>query len=90
MDWRTSWWLGTLQSRRAIQTCVIHFPGWSKGLDQSRYFVFPFPIQSQLKDERQVRPEIHVLFSPVAIKFNFEQRCRSRSGCENSTFNYFL
>ena len=28
--------------------------------------------ESQLKDERQVRPEIHVLFSPVAIKFNFE------------------
>jgi len=34
----------------------------------------------QLKDERQVRPEIHILFSPLAVKFDFEERCRSRSG----------
>ena len=33
---------------------------------------FQLPVQSQVKDERQVRPEIHLLFSPVAIKFNFE------------------
>jgi len=44
--------------------------------------VSAFPLQSQLKDDRQVRPEIHVLFSPVAIKFDFEQRRRFRSGCE--------
>jgi hypothetical protein len=49
-----------------------------------------FPVQSPLKDERKVRPEIQELFSLVAIKFNFEQRCPSRSRCENSTFNYFL
>jgi hypothetical protein len=28
-------------------------------------------VQSQLKDERQVRPEIHVHFSPVATDFAF-------------------
>ena len=33
---------------------------------------FQLRFQSQVKDERQVRPEIHLLFSPVAIKFNFE------------------
>jgi hypothetical protein len=49
-----------------------------------------FPVQSQLEDERQVRPEIHLLLSPVAIKFDLEERRRSRSGRENSTVNYFL
>jgi len=29
-------------------------------------------FQSQLKDDRQVRPEIRLLFSPVTIQFNFE------------------
>ena len=33
---------------------------------------FQLSVQSQVKDERQVWPEIHLLFSPVAIKFNFE------------------
>lgn len=27
---------------------------------------FQVPVQSQVKDERQVRPEIHLLFSSVA------------------------
>jgi hypothetical protein len=27
----------------------------------------------QLKDERQVRPEIHMLVSPLVIKFDFEE-----------------
>ena len=44
----------------------------------------------QLKDDRQVRPEIRALLSPVTIKFNFQQRCHSRLGRENATFNYFL
>jgi len=43
-----------------------------------------------LKDNWQVWPEIHVLSSLVAIEFNFEQKCRSRLGCENSTFNHLL
>jgi len=29
-------------------------------------------VQLQLKDDRQVRPEIRLFFSSVAIKFNFE------------------
>ena len=39
-----------------------------------------FSAHSQLKDERQVRPEIHAPFSPVFIKFNFEERCSPLSG----------
>jgi hypothetical protein len=34
-----------------------------------------------LKDERQLRPEIHMLFLSVAVKFTFEERRCSRSGC---------
>jgi hypothetical protein len=36
------------------------------------------PIQSQLKHDRQVGSEIHSFVSRLPIKFNFEQRCRSR------------
>jgi hypothetical protein len=39
-----------------------------------------FQPQSQLKDKRKVRPEIHTLFSLVAVKFNFEERYCSHSG----------
>jgi hypothetical protein len=45
---------------------VIRPPCATSGIE------FQVPVQSQVKDERQVRPEIHLLFSPVAIKFNFE------------------
>ena len=38
-----------------------------------------FLAESQLKDERQVRPEIHMLVSPFVVKFDFEGRCYSRS-----------
>jgi hypothetical protein len=47
------------------------------------------PVELQLKDYRQVRSEIHMLFSPVTVKFNFEQRWGSRSGFENSAFQLF-
>jgi len=47
-------------------------------------------VKSQLKDEGQMRPEIHLLVSTHTVEFNFEQRYRSRLGSENSTFNYFL
>jgi hypothetical protein len=39
-----------------------------------------FPAQSQLKDERKVRPKIHMLLSLVAVKFNFEKGCCPHSG----------
>jgi hypothetical protein len=45
---------------------------------------------SHSEDDWQVRPEIHVLLPPVAVKFNFQQRSCSRSGRENSALNYFL
>jgi hypothetical protein len=38
-----------------------------------------FLAQSQVKDERQVRPEIHMPVSPLVVKFDFEERCCSRS-----------
>jgi len=36
-------------------------------------------VRSQPKDERQIGPEIDVLVSTHAVKFNFEQRGRSYS-----------
>ena len=49
---------------------------------------FTFLIDSHLKDERHLGPEIDVLVSTLALKFNFSQRYRSRSTGENSIFNY--
>jgi hypothetical protein len=71
-----------LENRRAKE--VIHessLPGITSGL---RFIRPESPaktigrrtsfVSSQLKDERQVRPEIRKLFAPVAVERNLQER----------------
>ena len=41
-----------------------------------------------MKKNRQLWPEIHLLSSPPAIKFNFEERSLSHSSCQDSVFDH--
>jgi len=64
---------------------ITRFGDWDPLLD-----LLEEAVRSGSKEKWQVRPEIDLLLSSVAIKFNFEERHCSRSSCEDSAFNYVL
>lgn len=45
---------------------------------------------SQPESDRQVGPEIDLLVSLAAVKFNFEERFLSYLGCEDAIVHYLL
>ena|SRR5207249_547192 len=64
--------------KRDSRACL---PSCARDLRQVPSTLQPFRARSQLKDQRQVGPEIHDLLVAVAVESNFEERFWPFSSC---------
>ena len=64
--------------KRDSRACL---PSCARDLRQVPSTLQPFRARSQLKDQRQVGPEIHGLLVAVAVESNFEERFWPFSSC---------